>query len=191
MPTRPEILNTLAASQAQMMAFFQGLSQQDLERPATASEIPGGSAWCAKDHFAHLVKNEWYIRRLVRDTLAGEPRDVLLRAQYPVGMELPGVLGDFSALTPQEMERLVMATANLNQNYVNEHRDDSMEMLAANYLAGRQETLSLIQQFTDEQLATLVPTVGGERSAGDLFAGLAGHEATHINWIEEGFRRGV
>ncbi len=37
MPTRAEILDTLAASQAQVLAFFHGLSSQDLERPATAS----------------------------------------------------------------------------------------------------------------------------------------------------------
>jgi hypothetical protein len=51
--------------------------------------------------------------------------------------------------------------------------------------------LDLLQQFTDDQLAAPVPTVIGEQAAGDLFAGRAGHEATHIAWIEEGFRQGV
>ena len=58
MPTRAEILDTLAASQTQVLAFFQGLSPQDLERPATASEVPGAAPWRAKDHLAHLVKSE-------------------------------------------------------------------------------------------------------------------------------------
>jgi Mycothiol maleylpyruvate isomerase N-terminal domain len=179
-PTRAEILDTLAASQAQVMTFFQGLSQQDLERPATASEFPGGSPWRAKDHFAHLVKNERNIQGLLRDTLAGEPRDALLRAQYPAGMEMPSILGDLDALTPQEKERLVIAIASLNQNYVKEHHDDSLERLVADYLAGRQETLNLMQQFTDEQLAALVPTVGSERNAADMFVLEAGHATTHI-----------
>ena len=47
MPTRAEILGTLAASQTQVMEFFQGLSPDDLERPATASEVPGAVPWCA------------------------------------------------------------------------------------------------------------------------------------------------
>ncbi len=191
MPTRAEILDTLAASQTQVMAFFQGLSPQDLERPATASDVPGAAPWRAKDHFAHLVKSERNIQQLLRRTLAGDTRDVLLRLQYPAGMPLPGILGDLSALTPEEEERLEMAVANVNQTYVNAHHDDSMEMLAADYLAARQDTVNLLHQFTDEQLATPVPTVVGDQAAGNLFAGRAGHAAEHITWIEEGFRQGV
>lgn len=191
MPTRAEILDTLAASQTQVVAFFRGLSPQDLERPATASEVPGATPWCARDHFAHLVRSERNIQRLLRRALAGDIRDVLLRLQYPAEMEMPGILGDLSALTPEEEERLGMAVASVNQTYVNEHHDDSLEMVAADYLAARQETLDLLQQFTDDQLAALVPTVVGEQTAGDLFAGRAGHAATHMAWIEEGFRQDV
>jgi hypothetical protein len=191
MPTRAEILDTLAASQTQVMAFFQGLSQQDLERPATASEVPGAVPWRAKDHLAHLVKSERNIQHLLRRALVGETRDVLLRLQYPEGMPLPGILGDLSALTPEEEERLGMAIAQLNQAYVNAHHDDRMEMLAADYLAARQDTVNLLHQFTDDQLAAPVPTVVGDQAAGDLFAGRAGHATEHITSIEEGFRQGV
>jgi hypothetical protein len=191
MPTRAEILDTLAASQTQVLAFFHGLSPQDLERPATASEVPGAAPWRAKDHLAHLVKSERNIQHLLRRTLAGETRDVLLRSQYPTGMEMPGILGDLSRLSPQEEERLGMAVASVNQTDVNAHHDDSLEMLAADYLAARQDTVDHLHQFTDEQLADLVPTVIGEQAAGDLFAGRAGHAAQHMTWIEEGFRRGA
>src|SRR3989442_1553834 len=84
-----------------------------------------------------------------------------------------------------------MAGAFVNQAYVNAHHDDSLEMRASDYLAARQDTVDLLQQFTDEQLAAPVPTVVGEQAAGDLFAGRAGHAATHLTWIEEGFRRGA
>jgi hypothetical protein len=191
MPTRAEILDTLAAWQTQVMAFFQGLSLQDLERPATASDVPGAAPWRAKDHLAHLVKSERNIQQLLRRTLAGETRDVLLRLQYPEGMPMPGIMGDLSTLTPEEVERLGMAVASVNQTYVDAHHDDSMEMLAADYLAARQETLDLLQQFTDDQLAALVPTVIGDQTVGDLFAGRAEHAAEHITSIEEGFRQGM
>ena len=191
MPTRAEILDTLAASQTQVMAFFHGLSTEDLERPATASGVPGAAPWRAKDHFAHLVQSERSIQHLLRRTLAGETRDVLLRLQYPAGMPLPGILGNWDALTPEEQERLEMAVAQLNQAYVDAHHDDSLELLAADYLAARQDTLDLLHQFTDEQLAAPVPTVVGDGAAGDLFAGRAGHAAEHIASIEEGFRQGV
>ena len=191
MPTRAEILDTLAASQTQVMAFFQGLSPEDLERPATANDVPGEALWRAKDHLAHLAKSERNIQRLLRRTLAGETRDVLLRLQYPEGMPMPGILGDLSVLTPEEEERLVQAIASVNQAYVDAHHDDTMEMLAADYLAARQDTVNLLHQFTDDQLAAPVPTVVGEQAAGDLFAGRAAHATEHITSIEEGFRQGV
>jgi uncharacterized membrane protein len=190
MPTRAEILDTLAASQTQVLAFFHGLSPQDLERPATANDVPGAAPWRAKDHFSHLVKNERNIQHLLRRFLAGEPRDVFLRQQYPEGMPLPGTLGDLSALTPEEDERLGLAIANINQTYRNAHQDDTLEMLSADFLAARQELLDLLHQFTDEQLAAPVPTVGGEATAGAMFVGRAGHATEHMSSVEEGWRQG-
>ena len=191
MPTRAEILDTLAASQTQVMAFFHGLSTEDLERPATASGVPGAAPWRAKDHLAHLVQSERSIQHLLRRTLTGETRDMLLRLQYPAGMPMPGTLGDLSALTPEEEGRLELAVASVNQTTVNAHHDDSMELLAAEYLAARRDTVDLLHQFTDEQLAAPVPTVIGDQAAGDLFAGRAGHATEHIAEIEEGLRQGV
>lgn len=191
MPTRAEILDTLAASQTLVVAFFQGLSPHDLERPVTASDVPGAAPWRAKDHLAHLVNSERAIQHLLRHARASATRDVLVRLQYPEGMPIPGILGDLSALTPEEKERLVVAVANVNQTSVNTHHDDSVEILAADYLAVRQDTLDLLHQFTDDQLAAPVPTVVSDQAAGDLLAGRAEHAAEHITWIEGGLRQGV
>jgi DinB family protein len=58
----------------------------------------------------------------------------------------------------------------------------------ANLSAARQETLDLLEQFTDEQLAAPV-TVSfvTNMTAGNLFVANAQHAARHIEWIEEGF----
>jgi hypothetical protein len=190
MPTRTEIQDTLAASQTQVLAFFQGLSREDLERPATASELSGAAPWRAKDHLAHLTKSERNIQRVLRATLAGETRDAILRVQYPENMPLPGTLGDYDALTPEEQERLGLAVARLNQAYVNAHQDDSLETLSAEYVAAREDTVDLLHQFTDEQLEAKMPLVVGEQPVGNVFAGRAAHAADHITWIEEGWRQG-
>ncbi len=105
-------------------------------------------------------------------------------------MPLPGILGNWDALTPEEQERLEMAVASVNQAYVDAHHDDRMELLAADFLAARQDTVDLLHQFTDDQLAAPVPTVVGEQTVGDVFAWGAGHPTDHMTWIQEGFRQG-
>ncbi len=173
MPTRSEILDTLAASQEKVTAYFQGLSPEELERPCTASGVPGEAPWRAKDHFAHLAENERNIQILLHLTLNGET-------------SLPGNLGAMS-----REERLAFSNQR-NQSYVNAHHDDSMETLFADLAAARQETLNLLEQFTDEQLAAHASiSFAADRTAGDLFAANAQHSAVHITWIEEGFRQGV
>jgi hypothetical protein len=175
MPTRAEILDTLAASQTEVLAFFQGLSPHDLERPATANGVPGAAPWRAKDHFAHLVQNERNIQQELRRILAGET----------------GNVGNVGALTPEEEQQLAMVIAQFNQTYLNAHHDDSLEMLVADFLAARQDTLDLLHEFTDEQLAATVHTPIGDEVAGGLFAGRAEHAAEHITAIEDGWRQGV
>jgi hypothetical protein len=150
------------------MAYFLGLSPEALERPCTASGVPGEAAWRAKDHFAHLAQNERGIQYLLRLTLAGET-------------SLPG--------TPDAMSRedRVAVGNQRNQRYIDAHRDDAMDTLVADVTAARQETLHLLEQFTDEQLAApaTVPMVA-DRTAGELFAANAQHAAAHISWVETG-----
>jgi hypothetical protein len=103
-------------------------------------------------------------------------------------MPLPGTLGDWDALTPEEQERLELAVAQINQTYVNGRHDEPLETLVAEFLAARMELLDLLNQFTDEQLAAPTPTVVGDGIAGDIFAGRAGHATEHMAAIEEGLR---
>jgi hypothetical protein len=173
MPTRSEILDTLAASQEKVTAYFQGLNPEELERPCTASGVPGEAAWRAKDHFAHLAENERNIQILLRLMLNGETR-------------LPGNLGTMS-----REERLALSNQR-NQSYVNAHHDDSLETLFEDLAIARQGTLKLLELFTDEQLAAPAPpSLAADRTAGDLFAANAQHAAAHMTWIEEGFRQGL
>ncbi len=160
-------------SKSLVTTYFKGLSPEELERPCTASGVPGEAAWRAKDHFAHLAANERNIQILLRLTLKGET-------------SLPGNLGAMSS-----EERLALSNQR-NQSYVNAHHDDSMETLAADLAAARQETLDLLELFTDEQLAARVSvSFVADRTAGDLFAANAQHAAAHMMWIEEGFRQGL
>ena len=84
-----------------------------------------------------------------------------------------------------------MAGAFVNQTYVNTHHDDSLEMRASDYLAARQDTEDLLQQFTDEQLAASLRTPIGDEIAGNMFAGRAEHAVEHMTSVEEGLRQRV
>ena len=172
MPTRSEIHDILAASQEKVVAYFDGLSFEALERPCTASGVPGEVPWRAKDHFSHLTANEQSIQTLLRLTLTG------------------GSLPD--TLTTMSTDERLAWSNQRNQTYVNTHRNDSMETLRANLSTARQETLDLLEQFTDDQLAAPV-SISYLRNvtAGDLFVANARHAATHIAWTEEGFRQGL
>jgi hypothetical protein len=172
MPTRLEIQDTLAASQGKVLAYFEGLSPETLERPCTASGVPGEVPWRAKDHFAHLTANEQNIQTLLRLTLTGA--------------SLPDNLATMSA-----EERLAWSNQR-NQTYVNAHRNDRMETLRAHLSTAYQETLDLLEQFTDEQLAAPVSlSFLAHMAAGNLFVANAQHAAMHITWIEEGFHQGL
>lgn len=172
MPTRSEIQDILAASQEKVVAYFDGLSPEALERPCTASGVPGEVPWRAKDHFAHLTANEQGIQTLLRLTLTGG--------------SLPDNLASMSA-----EERLAWSNQR-NQTYVNTHRNDSMEALRAHLSTAHQETLKLLEQFTDEQLAAPVTTTfQTNMTASNLFIANAQHAARHMAWIEEGFRQGL
>jgi len=106
-------------------------------------------------------------------------------------MPLPGTLGDWDALTLEEQERLTLAVAQINQAVVDARRDDTLETLTADFLEARQDTVDLLRQFTDEQLAAPMPTVVGAGVASDIFAGRAEHATEHITAVEAGLRQGV
>src|SRR5258706_8709975 len=107
MPTRSEIQDTLAASQKQVSDYFEGLSPEALERPCTASGVPGEAPWRAKDHYAHLTANEQDIQTLLRLSLTGG--------------SLPRHLG---ALSPEERRAW---RKQQKQNQIKSHPDHRME----------------------------------------------------------------
>ena len=153
------------------MAYFEGLPPEALERPCTASGVPGGAPWSAKDHFAHLTANEQGIQTLLRLMLTS------------------GSLPDNLATMNAE-ERLAWSNQR-NQTYVNAHHNDTMETLRAHLSTAHQETLALLEQFTDEQLAAPVASSFLTNvNTGTLFVANAQHAAMHLTWIEEGLRQG-
>lgn len=171
MTTRAEILETLAASHDKLHAYYQGLSPAERERTCTPSEAANGTAWSPKDHLAHLTAVEHAFQGMVRRALQGHSN--------PTGF------GDMANATNRD--EIVARIHQFNQQYVDEHRSNSSETMLAELDAARATTLALIEQCSDEQLAS--PVAGAPWSDGTVGGVLltnAHHAIQHMTWIEEG-----
>lgn len=172
MPTREAILNALTEEREKLLARFKQFTPRELETPCTESEVPGGARWRPKDHLAHLTLIEKAFQGMVRRTLKG--------FADPVGFSRTG------ATNREEIRAWIHRN---NQTYIEAHHGDIMETLLADLANARKDTLTLLEQLTDEQL--LLPISGAlwaDGSIGGVLMTNAQHENQHLGWIEEGLR---
>lgn len=175
MPTRVEILETLHASQQHLFALVQAWAPEEWECVCTSSEVPDSPPWRPKDHVAHLALIERAFQAMIRRTLAG--------TADPVG---------FSRTGATNREEVLAWIHRQNQEYTTQHADDSRDQILADLAAARQESLALLEQLTDEQLALPVPGAPwADGTTGGLLITNARHTVQHLSWIEEGLRRQV
>ncbi|HYK84126.1 MAG TPA: DinB family protein [Ktedonobacteraceae bacterium] len=172
MPTRETILNTLAEEQEKLLARYALFTPEELETPCTESEVPGGAPWRPKDHLAHLALIERAFQGMARRTLKG--------SADPVG---------FSRTGATNREEILAWIHRNNQQYVEAHHDDSLETLLADLTDARKDTLAMLEQLTDEQLAMPIPGAPwGDGTISGVLMTNARHATMHVAWIEEGLR---
>jgi hypothetical protein len=169
MPDRAEINESLDRELGKLVAHYRAMSSDDLDRPCTESEVPGGDPWNAKDHLAHLAMIERAFQGMIRRGVAGK--------ENPVG---------FSG---RSREEVIAAVHKGNQDNVAEHHDDDLETLIADLEAARADTLALMEELTDEQLATPLPGAPwADGTIGGVLITNAGHQVMHTKWVDEGLR---
>lgn len=137
------------------------------------SETPGGAPWTPKDHLAHLILIERAFQGMVRRALRGDAD--------PVG---------FSRTGAQSREEVVAWIHSNNQAYVDAHHHDSLQMLLANLDQARADTLAMLANLTDEQLA--LPLKGApwaDGTIGGVLGTNAHHQHMHLDWVEEGLSK--
>ena len=171
MPPRAEIIDKLRRERVALEERYRALTPQQLTAPCTESQTEGEAAWSAKDHIAHLAMIERAFQGMIKRALAGE--------QNPVG----SALGSGSASMTDIMIRVHQG----NQDNVEEHRDDDLDTLFADLDAARADTLALIDQLSDEQLAAPLPGAPwNDGSIGGVLITNAHHAIQHWAWVEEG-----
>jgi uncharacterized damage-inducible protein DinB len=140
-PTRDEIEAKLDKERTKLVEHMRSLSDDDLTRKCTESEVDNATPWAAKDHLAHLAMIERAFQGMIRRTLE--------KSSNPVGL-------DFKT----GREAVIARVHKGNQDNVEEHRDDDLDTLLKDLDEARAETRALLDSLTDEQLT--VPVPGGQ-----------------------------
>jgi hypothetical protein len=170
---RTQIEIKLNKDRAWLLATVAALSAHDLQRGATASEHDPGMMWSMKDHLAHLAGIEKNFVAMIRRHLAGDPNPVALRSNP-----------DGSART---MEQVMAVVHEMTERWVVEHRDKSLSEVVALGESARAETMALMSELTDEQLAEKLPGAPwSDGTIGGVISVNADHGRMHWQWASEG-----
>jgi hypothetical protein len=152
--TRIEIEATIARDRAGLLERVAALPPADLVRGVTQSGHDASSMWSAVDHLVHLSGIERSFNAMIRAHLAGEGRPVAIMRDD--GGE------------KRTLEQIMAVVNAMNEEYVLAHRGKPLSAVVALGEATRAETLALMAELTDEQLAEKLPdapwadgTIGG------------------------------
>ncbi len=173
MPTREQLMQQLTEDHEVFLAHYHTFTPEELARPCTESEVPGGAPWRPKDHLAHLALIERLFRGIIQRAMKGETD--------PVGFSRAG-LGN--------REEIMAWIHRNNQAYVEAHRDDDLETLLSAISAERTQTLALLEQLSDEQLKIVLPGAPwGDGTIGGVLMTNAHHEKLHLSWVDKGLQQ--
>jgi len=170
-PGRDAIAGKLQKELDDLVNYYAALSDEDLALACTESEAPDGTAWAAKDHLAHLAMIERAFQGMIRRGLDGDAN--------PVG---------FSGRSRDDVMGQVHRG---NEENVDAHRDDDVDALLADLQSARRDTLALLDELTDEELA--LPLRGAPWADGTIGGVLitnAYHQRQHVQWVRDGLAEG-
>jgi hypothetical protein len=154
-------------------AAFRTIPQQDRQRPITPSEYPGGSAWTAADHLAHMVESEWGFLAIGKRLVAGDPD--------PVRLSRRGTTSDErSAFVNKE-----------NQERVESRRGQSYDDLLTELRTVREHRIQLVEGLDDEQLARSVPGAPRADLAWGALLGGTRHADAHLEMVQRALDPGA
>ena len=169
---RIEIEIKLNRDRAWLLETLSGLSEDELTRPRTPSEHDPDKTWSLLDHFIHttLIERNW--NAMFRRHLEGQK-----------GM----TLGSNADGTPQSREEVMAGIHQWTESWADKHRGKSFEELVRIGLETRAETLALLSELDDEQLASKIPGAPwADGTVGGIMAANADHGRTHYKWAQEG-----
>jgi hypothetical protein len=170
---RIEIESRLNRDRAWLLETIAMLAADDLVRGVTKSEHDPGTMWSPKDHLAHLSGIERNFVKMIRRHVAGDANPVGLRTNDDG--------------TPRTMEQIMATVHEMTESWVVQHRGKSLSDAVALGQQARAETLALLGELTDDQLAEKLPGAPwADGTIGGVIATNAAHGRMHWQWVKDG-----
>ncbi len=170
---RIEIEIELHRGRADSLAWIASLSEEERNAPRTQSEHNAESWWTAADHFIHTTLIEKNFNEMVRRHISGEQ-----------GMDANMV--DASGKGMRKLEDVMAYVHRFTEGWKVEQENKPLDELVKIGLAVRADTLTLLSELTDDQLASKIPGAPwGDGTVGGVLAVHASHYRMHRHWTEQ------
>ena len=173
---RVEIELRLHRSRTECIERLRELSDEELHAPRTQSEHDPSLWWSRADHFIHTTLIERNFNQMIRRHVAGEKA----MAGSPVQLD-----DDLKPVT--SIEDIMAAVNAFTEEWAIEHRGKPLDELVRIGATVRGETLQLLSELTDEQLADRIPGAPWAKGiVGGILAVNADHAEAHHGYGVDG-----
>jgi len=171
---RIEIEIALHRGRADQLEWVASLTEEQLREPRTRSEHDPDSWWTNADHFIHTTLIEKNFNEMIRRHVSG--------AQ---GMD-PNMV-DESGKALRDVKDIMAYVHAFTERWKVEHEGKSLDELVKIGLEVRRDTLALLNELTDEQLASKIPGAPwADGTVGGVMSVHGAHHAMHRQWAEAG-----
>ncbi len=171
---RIDIEIKLHRGRAEALEAIAAMSEEERIQPRTQSEDNPESWWTHADHFIHTTLIERNFNEMIRRHLRGER-----------GMDANLVDEGGAALKP--VGDIMAFVHRMTEKWKVENEGKSLDELVRIGLAVRADTLALLSELEDEQLASKIPGAPwADGTVGGIMAVHTDHTLMHRRWAEEG-----
>jgi DinB superfamily len=171
---RIEIEIKLHRGRADALEAIAAMSEEERRAPRTRSEHDPDSWWCHADHFIHTTLIERQFNDMVRKHLRGE------RAMDPN-------LVDETGASLRSLDDIMAYVHRFTEGWKVENQDKPLDELVRIGCAVRADTLALLAELDDEQLASKIPGAPwADGTVGGIMAVHTDHTLMHRHWAAEG-----
>lgn len=176
---RIEIEIKLHRDRADALEAMTAMTDDERNAPRTRSEDNADSWWSHADHFIHTTLIERNFNEMIRRHVRGEQ-----------GMDSRIVDDSGKALRP--MTDIMAYVHAMTERWKVENSGKSLDELVRIGLAVRADTLALLAELDDEQLASKIPGAPwADGTVGGIMAVHADHAVMHRRWANDGTPAGV